>query len=92
MSTSLLGNSAVPQYVKIMAAGMLAATYVGALVVEGASLLNHVDPPAIATFVLGTGVSVAVQVLGIHTGASLGEAVPPNVTVNGGPNASAPTA
>lgn len=70
---SLLGNSAVPQYVKVMSAAILALTYIGALVVEGATLINGQTTPAIVTFVLGTGVSYAIQALGLHAGAQLGE-------------------
>lgn len=70
---SLLGNSAVPQYVKVMAASMLGLTYMGALIVEGLDLVNNVTPPSIVTFVLGTGVSFALAALGLHAGAQLGE-------------------
>lgn len=70
---SLLGNSAVPQYVKVMSAAMLGLTYLGALVVEGVDLLNGAQPPQIVTFVIGTGVSFALAALGLHAGAQLQE-------------------
>lgn len=98
---SLLGNSAVPQYVKIMSAGLLGLTYVGALIVEGLDLINNITPPSIVTFVLGSGLSFAFAALGLHAGAQLGESPstpqgsitlpvePTQLHVTGGDNASA---
>ena len=72
----ILGNSAVPQYIKMLAAGMLSVTYLGALVVEGIDLINNQVSSPLVIFVLGTGMSVALTALGLHTGAQLGESTP----------------
>lgn len=76
MFNKLLGNSAVPQYVKIMAAGMLGLTYLGALFVEGVDLVNNIAPPQVVTLVVGVGISTALTAVGLHTGAQLGESMP----------------
>ena len=81
MKNGLMGNSAIPQYVKLLSALMLALTYAGALWVYGADLVNGLQVPPVVTFVLGTGVSMAVSVLGLHSGASLAESPPSSVTV-----------
>lgn len=73
---NLMGNSAMPQYIKVLAAGMLCATYLGALAVYGVDLLNNIQPSAVVVFVLGTGVSMAAGVLNLHTGAQLAETPP----------------
>lgn len=101
----LMGNSAVPQYLKLIAAGMLSLTYLGALVIEGVYMITDQTAPAIVPLVIGTGISMALGVLHLQTGASLGESVPnPPTTITlplpqtnaqiGGQthNASAPTA
>lgn len=82
--SGLLGNSAVPQYVKITATGILGLTYLSALAVTTIDMLKYgpdAPVPAVVSFILGTGLSLALGVLGLHQGASLAEAVPPNVTI-----------
>src|SRR5271163_2117662 len=73
---TLLGNSSMPNYVKIMATTLLGLTYLAALAValdiyvsQGA---NAVLPNLIA-LVLGTGLGVSLNILGIHQGAQLAE-------------------
>lgn len=70
----LLGNSAMPNYVKLTATGILGSTYLAALIVAMHDYLTYgpnAPLPSVVTFVLGTGVSLATTVLGIHQGAQL---------------------
>ncbi len=78
MSNNLMGNSAVPGYVKLCATGILSLTYVAALSVATIDMLHDTALPSTITFILGTGVSLALTVLGIHQGASLSEGSAPN--------------
>lgn len=87
-----MGNSAVPQYVKITATGILGLTYLSALTVATVDMLTYgpnAPIPAVIAFILGTGLSLALGILGLHQGASLAEAVPPNVTIQ--PTPAGPT-
>jgi hypothetical protein len=67
----LLGNSSLPQYVKIMAASCLSATYLGAL---GVAMFTYITRgvnaqlPTIVSLVIGTGLGISLNVLGIHQG------------------------
>lgn len=79
--SSILGNSAVPQYVKLTATAILATTYLSSLVVATIDMVTDATIPSVVTFILGTGLSLALGVLGLHQGASLAEAAPPNLTV-----------
>lgn len=110
MGNSLLGNSAVPQYVKLTATGILGATYLSALIIATHDMLAfgpNAPVPSVVAFILGTGLSLALGVLGLHQGASLAEAMPALPTqststtsttsttqtgTGGDANASAPTA
>lgn len=99
MSSRLLGNSSVPNYVKITATAILGSTYLAALAVAVDTYVvggPAAAPPTVVTFILGTGLSMALGVLGLHQGASLAE-TPPGGPVDttgqtGGSNASAPAA
>lgn len=82
---ALLGNSALPNYVKLMAAGVLVITYLAALYVAVNSYIqsgNAATLPQIVIFVLGTGLGLSLNVLGLHQGASLIESapIPPNTS------------
>lgn len=91
-ANKMMGNSAVPQYVKLVATGILGATYLSALTVASYEMLRYgpnAPIPSVVSFILGTGVSLALGVLGLHQGASLAEAVPPNVTIQ--PTPTGPT-
>jgi len=70
---TLLGNT-IPIYVKLVATGLLAATYLSALGVALDIYIAHgpnAALPNVVSFVLGTGLGAAIQVLGIHVGAAL---------------------
>lgn len=76
MLTSLLGNSQLPAYVKITATALLALTYIGALAVAAETYVTegpNATLPTIVALVLGTGVGMALNVLGLHSGASITE-------------------
>ncbi len=80
---NLLGNSSVPNYVKIAAAGILVSTYGAALTVAVDVYVSQgaqAQLPTIVAFVLGTGLSMALGVLGLHQGASLVETPMPTPT------------
>lgn len=84
-----MGNSAVPNYVKLTATGILGATYLGALIVAGFEEIAHgpnAPVPAVVTFILGTGLSLALGVLGLHQGASLAGESPASGSTDGGDN------
>lgn len=89
MSThNLLGNSAVPNYVKLTATGIVASTYLAALAVAVDVYVTQgpmAQLPSIVTFVLGTGVSLALGILGLHQGASLAESTPPGTALEAAP-------
>lgn len=79
MSAGLLGNSSVPNYVKITATAILASTYLAALGVAMDTYVTggpNASLPSVVPFVLGTGLGLALQVLGLHQGASLAETPP----------------
>lgn len=88
MLGNFLGNSAMPTYVKLTATGLIAVTYLAALGVAADEYITYgpnAQLPTIVSFVLGTGIGIALNALGLHTGASLAEsvpasAVPPNTT------------
>lgn len=73
---TLMGNSKVPNYLKLTATAILALTYLSALFVA-VDLYIERGPsaplPSIVTFVLGTGLSLALSTLGMHSGAQLAE-------------------
>jgi hypothetical protein len=95
MKSSLLGNSAVPNYVKITATGILASTYICALLVATYDMMANLQAPNVVTFILGTGLSMSLGILGLHQGASLAEAAPQasaQQTAQGANNASTTTA
>jgi hypothetical protein len=80
MGASLMGNSSVPNYVKITATAIVASTYVAALAVAVDVYVTQgaqAQLPGVVTFILGTGLSMALGVLGIHQGASLVETPAP---------------
>lgn len=77
---ALLGNSALPNYVKITAVVLLALTYIGALAVAAETYVTegaNAQLPTIVALVLGTGIGMALQVLGLHSGASITEGATP---------------
>lgn len=77
---TLLGNSSMPNYVKLTATVLLALTYLAALVVAADSYISYgpnAQLPTVVSVVIGTGIGVALQTLGLHTGASLVESTPP---------------
>lgn len=104
---NLLGNSSVPNYVKITATCILGSTYIAALGVAVDTYIMHgasAEIPSVVSFVLGTGLGLALQVLGLHQGASLAETpptanIPPNTistttmsnTTRGGPTDASPS-
>lgn len=95
MLKSLLGNSSVPNYVKLTATGILGSTYMAALAVAVDVYVSQgaqAQLPAIVSFILGTGLSMALGVLGLHQGASLAETPAPGSTTGGNSNASTPAA
>jgi hypothetical protein len=63
-----------PQYLQITAAILLAATYLCALGIAVDTYLVHGPEaaiPNVVSLVLGTGLGVALNVLGLHIGATL---------------------
>ena len=81
MNSKLLGNSSLPNYVKITATAILASTYLSALavavdvyVIQG----PQAQLPTVVSFILGTGLSMALGALGLHQGASLLETPAPS--------------
>lgn len=86
---NLLGNSSMPTYVKLMATGLLGCTYLSALAVATAEYITYgpsAQLPGIVTLVIGTGMGLALQILGLHTGAQLTENNP-NTASGGTTNA-----
>ena len=85
MVERLLGNSGVPVYIKLQASGILTMTYLSALAYCGYDVItNHGNlgnMPPIVSFVLGTGLTIALQVLNIHLTAQQNEQTVSN-TVN----------
>ena len=78
--SNLMGNTSLPNYVKITATSILGLTYLAALgvavdvyVTQGA----QAQLPSIVTFILGTGLSMALGAVGLHQGASLLESPSP---------------
>lgn len=81
MKGSLLGNSSLPNYVKITATLILALTYLAALAVAVVVYITQgpqAQLPSIDVFILGTGLSMALGALGLHQGASLLETPAPS--------------
>lgn len=74
--SNLLGNSAMPNYVKLTATAILGATYLAALVVATYDMMVNMQVPNVVTFIMGTGLSMALGILGLHQGASLAEGAP----------------
>jgi biotin transporter BioY len=72
----LLGNSSMPNYIKLMAACLLSVTYLAAL---GLAVQSYIvggpdaQLPTVVSFIIGTGLGVSLQVLGLHQGAQLAE-------------------
>ena len=83
---NLMGNTSMPNYVKITATVILALTYVSALGVAVAVYISagpQAQLPSIVTFILGTGMTLAIGALNLHQGASLLESPSPvPVTTN----------
>lgn len=80
MSNKLMGNTALPGYVKITATAILAVTYIAALCVAVYAYVaqgTQAQLPSIVTFILGTGLSMALGAVGMHQGASLLESPSP---------------
>lgn len=88
-ANSFLGNTSMPNYVKLMATGILGTTYAAALAVATVDTLRGVELPSIIVFIIGTGVTTAISVLGIHQGATLMESPQP-ATTGGNADASTP--
>lgn len=79
---ALLGNSSVPNYIKLSAVFILVTTYLAALGAVGYDLLrygNFAAVPAVVWVVLGGGIGFSQQVLGLHQGASLPTTPPPAI-------------
>lgn len=70
MIDKLLGNSGVPVYIKLQASAILSVTYLGTLAYIGYDAVVHggsiVGISPLATFIVGTGLSTAMQILNIH--------------------------
>lgn len=106
---ALMGNTSVPNYVKITSTALLAVTYLAALALAVDTYWQHgtnANLPTVVTFILGTGMGMAVSAIGLHQGVSVAESSPattttvtttpppaPSVTVTTGgqSNASTPT-
>jgi len=81
MTSRLLGNSSLPNYVKITATAILATTYLSALGVAVDVYIAQgpqAQLPTVVAFILGTGLSMALGALGLHQGASLLETPAPS--------------
>ena len=100
---NLLGNTSMPNYVKLTATVILGTTYFAALYVATSDMITGVATPSVVSFILGTGLSMALGALGMHQGATLMESVPPppaskssttttTTTTGGAPDASTPAA
>lgn len=101
---NFLGNTSMPNYVKLTATAILATTYFAALYVATSDMTTNTAVPSVVSFILGTGLSMALGALGIHQGATLMESGPTPVptsksstttvttTTGGTPDASTPTA
>lgn len=80
---NLLGNTSVPPYLKLMSAALLAVTYLAILVYAGYYAAMHGGSldgmPTVVSLVIGAGLSYALQILGIHTGASVSESGTPQI-------------
>lgn len=76
--TGFMGNSAIPPYLKATAAAVLALTYLACLSDAIYQTIFHPTAalPTDVTFVLGTGMGIALQIIGAHTGASLSNESP----------------
>lgn len=79
----LLGNSAMPNYVKLMAAIILVFTYLAALGLGVVDYAREMPIPNEVTIIIGAGLGLAMNVLGVHQGVQLSE---------GNSHASSPTA
>lgn len=81
----MLGNSSIPNYLKVIASVILVTTYLAALgiaIIEYGRDGNDVQLPAIVTFILGTGLTTALQILNLHAAVSQGTpSAPPPPTV-----------
>lgn len=88
----LLGNTAMPVYIKLLSAAILAITYLAVLVYAGIFAAAHnwtLDnlPPLVSNFLVA-GLVMALSNLGIHTGASVTES---GNQMSQGPATPAPT-
>lgn len=85
---TLLGNSSMPNYIKLAAVILLGLTYLSALGVAADTYISYgpnASLPTVVSFIIGTGLGISLQILGIHQGASVAEStptplVPPNTT------------
>ena len=72
--TTIFGNSGVPVYIKICAVIVLMVTYFTALAIAVAVYIAHgpnATLPNVIAGVLGTGVGIAINAVGLHLGASI---------------------
>lgn len=69
--SNLMGNSALPNYIKLTATGILALTYLAALVVATTDMLTNQPVPTLASAIITAGLGMALPIIGIHSGASL---------------------
>lgn len=80
---ALLGNTSLPAYIKITATALLALTYIGALAVAAETYVtqgSNAPLPTIVSLVIGTGIGMALNVLGLHSGASITEGATPTTS------------
>jgi hypothetical protein len=76
MMRALLGNSSMPNYVKLIAAGLLGTTYLAALIVAVDTYITQgptATMPNVIAVIIGSGLGISLNILGIHQGAQLTE-------------------
>jgi hypothetical protein len=75
---TLLGNSSMPNYIKLTAVILLALTYLSALGVAADTYISYganAPLPNVISFIIGTGLGISLNILGIHQGASVVETI-----------------